>query len=57
MRLSWRSLLAAAPVARRIWRWLPGPLKVGAVVGGLVAAYRRRTRPDERDEPGDSGST
>ncbi len=48
--MDWRAIIAAVPFLRRLWRWLPGPLRVVVVVVAVVIAISRMLRGDTPDD-------
>ncbi len=42
-----KTLLAAAPFARRAWRWMPGPLRVPLLAFALIVWVYRKVTGDE----------
>lgn len=48
--MDWRAVIAAVPFLRRLWRWLPGPLRVVVVVVAVVIAISRMLRGDTPDD-------
>lgn len=40
-----KTVVAAVPVLRRLWVWLPGPLKFVALVGAVFFWLRGRGEP------------
>lgn len=45
-----KTYLAALPAARKVWRWLPGPVRVAAVAL-VVAIAVARLLGDDEEEP------
>ena len=44
--------IAAMPWLRRLWRLLPGPLKLPLLVVAVFMWWRRRGQDDQADAPG-----
>jgi acetyl-CoA synthetase len=44
--VNWRSVIAALPFLRWLWRWLPGPLRLIVVALAVVIAISRLLRSD-----------
>lgn len=51
-----KSIIAAMPVLRRLWRWMPGPLKGIVLVIALIVAVKRMFGDDEPDADGTEGA-
>lgn len=44
-----KSIIAAMPLLRRLWRWMPGPLKGIVLLIALIVAVKRMFGDDEPD--------
>jgi hypothetical protein len=42
-----KSIIAAVPILRRLWRWMPGPMKVVVLGLALVVGVKRMLSDDE----------
>ena len=56
-----RAIVASFPVLRRVWRVLPGPLKlpvllIGAIVGIWYLVTGRRKQAEEGSDTGSNGN-
>jgi hypothetical protein len=52
-----RSILASLPLLRRVWRWLPGPLRIPALLVGAVVWWFKRRSDDEAGGAGGTGQS
>lgn len=50
-----KSIIAAVPILRRLWRWMPGPMKVVVLGLALVVGVKRMFSDDEPSTPDTSG--
>lgn len=45
-------VMAAAPVVRRVWRRVPGPLKIPLIVVGIAIWVMKRRKDSESGQEG-----
>ena len=46
-----KSIITAAPMLRKLWKWLPGPLR-WLVLGAAVVVWLTRRGQDETEDAG-----
>lgn len=52
-----KAIISALPILRRLWKWMPGPLKIIVLVLAAVVAIKRMFDGDEGSGDAESASS
>lgn len=52
-----KAIISALPILRRLWKWMPGPLKIIVLVLAAIVAVKRMFDGDEESGDADPSSS